>query len=173
MVTGLMVLDREILGGRYAFGSMLPVVYGDLSAKAILGPITASVDDDHTAVGDLAIIPASLFWNFGNFHINAYETIVAPTGSYDEDMDINSGLNYWSFDTCLAATYLHPERGHEISAAFGYIYNTENDDTDYQTGQETHLDYMLNQYLSETFTFPASRKCNFRPSDRSIGVLEK
>jgi hypothetical protein len=30
-------------------------------------------------------------------------------------------------------------------------YNTENDDTDYQTGQEFHLDYMLNQFLSETF----------------------
>jgi arylsulfatase len=29
-------------------------------------------------------------------------------------------------------------------------YNTENSDTDYQTGQEIHLDYMINQFLSET-----------------------
>ncbi len=62
---------------------------------------------------------------------------------------MNAGLNYWSYDTTLAATYLQPKRGHEISAAFGYIYNTENHDTGYQTGQEIQLDYMLNQFLSE------------------------
>ena len=33
----------------------------------------------------------------------------------------------------------------------GHIYNTENRDTDYQTGQELHLDVALNQFLSETF----------------------
>ena len=50
----------------------------------------------------------------------------------------------------LAATYLDEEKGLELSAAAGYIYNTENDDTNYQTGQEFHTDYMLNQFLSET-----------------------
>jgi hypothetical protein len=116
-----------------------------------VGPLTTSIDEDRTAIGDPGFVPASLFWNVGNFHINVSETITAPLGSYDEDRDVNGGLNYWSFETLLAATYLHPERGHEISAAFGHIYNTENDDTDYQTGQEIHVDYMLNQFLSETF----------------------
>jgi hypothetical protein len=150
MLTGLMVLDKEVLGGRYAFGAILPIIYTDISADIILGPITSSVDADRTAVGDPGFIPASLFWHSGNFHINVSETITAPIGSYDKDRDVNAGLNYWSFDTTLAATYLHPDRGHEISAAIGHIYNTENDDTDYQTGQEFHLDYMLNQFLSET-----------------------
>ena len=45
---------------------------------------------------------------------------------------------------------MRPERGHEISVAFGYIYNTRNTATDYHTGQEIHLDYMLNQFFSET-----------------------
>lgn len=151
MLTGLQVTDKEVLGGRYAFGASLPVVYTDISADVTLGPITSSIDDDRTAIGDPGFIPASIFWNFGNLHINAYETITAPIGSYDADRNVDSGLNYWSFDTTVAATYLHPEKGYEISAAFGHIYNTENDDTNYQTGQEFHLDYMLNQFLSETF----------------------
>ena len=151
MLTGLKVTDKKVLGGRYAFGACLPVVYTDLSADVIVGPITTSVDEDRTAIGDPGFIPASIFWNFGNLHINAYETITAPIGSYDKDRDVDSGLNYWSFDTTLAATYLHPEEGYEISAAIGHIYNTENDDTNYKTGQEFHLDYMLNQFLSETF----------------------
>ena len=151
MLTGLMALDRQVLGGRYAFGVAVPVVHTDLSADITLGSVTASIDDDRTAFSDPAFIPASLFWNVGNFHINASETITAPWGSYDKDRDVNGGLNYWSFETLVAVTYLHPEKGFEISAAVGHLYNTENDDTHYQTGQELHVDYMLNQFLSETF----------------------
>ena len=116
MLTGLMALEKDVLGGRYAFGALLPVLYSDISANIILGPLTASVEEDRTAIGDPGIIPISLFWNIGNFHINASETITAPIGSYDKERNVNAGLNYWSFDTVLAATYLNPERGHEISA---------------------------------------------------------
>jgi hypothetical protein len=151
MLTGLKVLDREVLGGRYAFGAALPFAYTDISGSIVLEPLATSFDADRAAIGDMAIIPASFFWNFGNFHINAFESITVPVGSYDQNRDVNTGLNYWSFDTTFAATYLHPERGHEISAAIGYIFNTENGDTDYKTGQEFHLDYMLNQFFSETF----------------------
>ena len=48
MLTGLMVLDRQVLGGRFAFGGFLPVVYTDLSADVTLGSLTASVDEDRT-----------------------------------------------------------------------------------------------------------------------------
>jgi hypothetical protein len=151
LLTGLKVFDFEILGGRYAAGAMLPVVYGDIEATVGVGPLQRSVSEDRTAIGDLTLIPLSLFWNFDKFHVNFYETIVAPTGSYDKDRNIDAGLNYWSFDTNLAVTYLHEERGHDVSVVLGHIYNKENDDTDYQTGQEFHLDYMLNQFVAETF----------------------
>jgi len=151
MLTGLKVLDAEILGGRFAFGGFVPVLYTDLSADVALGDGSASVKDDRTLFGDPGFVPASLFWNFGNFHVNVSETIIVPLGSYDVDEDVNGGLNYWTFETVVAGTYLHPEKGFELSAALGYLYNTENDDTDYQTGQEFHVDFMVNQFLSETF----------------------
>lgn len=151
MLTGLMAFDRKIFGGRYAVGAFVPVIYSSYSADVSLGPFSASAEEDRTAVGDPGFIPVSLFWNIGNFHINASETITVPIGSYDKDRDINSGLNYWSFETALAATYLHPKIGTEISAVLGYFYNTENEDTDYQTGQEFHVEYMVNQFLSDTF----------------------
>jgi hypothetical protein len=74
-----------------------------------------------------------------------------PTGDYDVDNLINNGLNYWSFDTNFALTYLNPETGRDFSFDIGHIYNTENGDTDYQTGQELHLDVAFNQFFSETF----------------------
>ena len=107
--------------------------------------------DDASGIGDIAWIPLVLYWNKGNFHTSFMHLIVSPTGEYDVDNAINKGLNYWSFDTNIAITYLNLETGQDYSINLGYIYNTENEDTDYQTGQELHLDLALNQYLSDSF----------------------
>ena len=104
-----------------------------------------------TGLGDAALIPFALYWNTGNFHASLLHLVVAPTGDYDVDEPINESLNYWSFDTNLALTHLDPAAGREFSLNVGHIYNTENDDTDYQTGQELHFDMVFNQYLSESF----------------------
>ena len=37
-------------------------------------------------------------------------------------------------------TRTNPETGQDYSVVVGYGYNTENDDTDYQSGDEVHLD---------------------------------
>jgi hypothetical protein len=50
----------------------------------------------------------------------------------------------------VAITYLNPDSGWELSANLGYIYNTENSDTDYQSGEEVHLDFAINRYLSDS-----------------------
>jgi hypothetical protein len=126
-------------------------VSADLSGQFVAGQEALPFAGKKTAFGDLGVVPVSLFWSFGNFHLNAYESIMIPTGSYDKDRIVSTGLNYWTFDTVVAGTYFHPEKGTEVSAALGYTINTENGDTDYKTGQEFHLDYMFNQFLSETF----------------------
>ena len=33
----------------------------------------------------------------------------------------------------------------------GYGYNSENDDTNYQSGDEVHVDFVLNQFFTESF----------------------
>jgi hypothetical protein len=151
IATGLYVTDKTLFGGRYAFGGEIPVIYTDLSGQFDVAGTPFPFDDDGVGIGDPGIVPIALFWNFGNFHLNAYEFIVVPLGQYDKNELINAGLNFWTFDTVVAGTYLHPEKGFELSAAVGYIFNTENQDIDYKTGQEFHVDYMINQYLSETF----------------------
>ncbi|NWK55884.1 transporter [Verrucomicrobiaceae bacterium N1E253] len=151
MLTALKVTEHELFGAQYAMGAYLPVLAMDLSATVELGQNDRSFDDDGLFVSDLGLIPISLYWNCGNWHFNASEIVTVPIGQYDQDDDLNGGLNYWSFETTFSTTYLHPEKGTEFSFALGYIYNTENQDTNYQTGQELHLELMLNQYLSETF----------------------
>ena len=141
----------EILGAQYAYGVFIPVGYVDVEAKLQLGDREVQMQDDIFNLGDVAFIPAVLFWNTDNFHFSVSESIVAPTGEYDKDNLVNTGLNYWTFDTNFAATYLNGETGQDYSVNLGYSYNTENEDTDYQTGQEIHIDYMINQFFSESF----------------------
>lgn len=150
MFTGLKVTDHEILGGRYAFGAYVPILYSDLSATVATGRGSRQLQDSRTLLGDPGIIPFSLYWNCGNWNHNLSEIITVPLGTYDVDDDLNGGLNYWSFETALSTTYLNADSGFEFSAVLGYLYNTENTDTNYQTGQEIHLEVMVNQYLSET-----------------------
>ena len=48
-------------------------------------------------------------------------------------------------------TNLNMETGREYSLVTGYMINGKNDDTDYDTGDELHVDAMFNQFFSETF----------------------
>ena len=144
--------DIEVFGAQYALGVFLPLMLDlNLDASLSIGDRVVSASDSTAGLGDIVLIPLLLYWNKGNIHTNFGLSVVTPTGDYDTKNLINNGLNYWSFDTNFALTYLNQETGRDFSFNIGYIYNTENQDTDYQTGQELHLDYVFNQFLSETF----------------------
>ncbi len=143
--------EVEILGAQYALGTFIPFAYVDVDVSLDIGGRQVRQQDNASGISDVLLIPAILFWNHGNFHFTFAEYIVTPTGRYDSDDLSNVGLNYWTFDTDLAMTYLNEETGQDYSINIGYNYNTENPDTDYQTGQEIHIDYMINQFLSESW----------------------
>jgi hypothetical protein len=144
--------DIQVFGAQYAMGVFLPLMLDlDLDASLSIGERVVNASDSTAGLGDIVLIPFALFWNKGNIHTSFGLSVVTPTGDYDTKNLINNGLNYWSLDTNFALTYLDLEKGRDLSFNLGYIYNTENQDTDYQTGQELHLDVVLNQFLSETF----------------------
>ena len=143
--------EVELFGAQFAAGIFVPFVDLDIDSSISIGDSVFSSNDGTSGLGDVALIPFALYWNRKNFHMSFAEFVITPTGDYDVKNSINNGLNYWSFDTNFALTYLNPETGRDVSFNIGYIFNTENDDTNYQTGQELHLDVVYNQFLSETF----------------------
>jgi hypothetical protein len=140
------------LGGIYTVGLAVPFGYADLEAE-IQGPggATNSVSADSFNISDIAFTPIQLNWSSGNFSFRFAETIIAPTGAYDVNKAVNLGRNYWGFDTTAASTYFNADIGTEVSIAPGILANTRNDDTNYKTGTEFHLDFMANQFLFESF----------------------
>ncbi len=146
--------EQEILGGRYTIGTAIPFGYADIDG-ALTGPRGGRIgfSDNSFDLSDIAIIPLQMNWSSGRWSFRFWESIVAPTGGYDASgSDLaNLGRNYWSFDTVGAVTWFNPDSGTEMSMAPGVMFNTENSDTDYETGTEFHLDFVANQFLSETF----------------------
>ena len=140
----------EVFGAQYVLGAFVPVMGIEWKSSIGDGVIALGSDEDVSGLGDIAWIPVALFWNRGKLHCAFSQTIVSPTGDYDVDKPLNVGLNYWSFDSNLAMTYLDLESGRDVSVSLGYMYNTENDDTDYKSGASLHVDLAVNQFLSET-----------------------
>jgi hypothetical protein len=142
--------DLEVLGARFATGVSLPLLDLDIDTRLSIADRVVGAGDSASGLGDVILIPFALYWNRDNLHMSLLQAVITPTGDYDVGNLINHGLNYWSFDTNFAFTYLNPETGRDFSINIGHIYNSRNDDTDYQTGQELHFDVAFNQFLSET-----------------------
>jgi hypothetical protein len=134
------VTDYKILGANWAVHAFIPLAYQDVTV--------GSMSDDRFGLGDIIIDPIILGWHFPNFHITAGLDIYIPTGNYDQTHLANTGRNYWTFEPVLGMTYLS-DGGFEISAKLMYDFNTENNDTNYQSGQEFHVDYTVGYHIGK------------------------
>lgn len=149
-IGGFYTLKEPVLGGRLQVGGAAPV--GDVQVKAGVDTALGSrnVSDTSTNIGD-SVAAAALYWNSGNFHFKLGETVYVPTGDYSTGNLANVGRNYWGFDTSFALTWLNMKTGTEISVVPGILFNTENTATDYHSGNEFHVDFMVNQFLAKNF----------------------
>ena len=134
------VTKTDILGANWAVHAFIPVAYMDVE----MGPRS----DDRFGLGDIIIDPFILGWHSKNFHVTTGIDIYIPVGSYNQDRLANTGRNYWTFEPIVAFTYLS-DGGFEISAKFMYDFNTENEDTNYQSGQEFHFDYTIGYHVNK------------------------
>ena len=137
------VSNYQILGGAWAMQAIVPLVHQSLET-----PIPSIGDGDVFGLGDITIDPIIIGWHLSpEWHVTAGLDINLPTGKYDSTDPTDSiGANYFSFEPVLAFSYLSPN-GFEASAKLMYNIKTKNDDTNYQSGNEFHLDYLIGQHF--------------------------
>lgn len=128
------VTKHQILGGFWGMHMFVPFANVDLT--------TPGGSDSKFGIGDIIVDPFILSWHTKNLHVATGLDIYIPTGAYDKDDIANVGRNYWTFEPIIAFTYIS-DSGVEVSSKFMYDVNTENNDTDYTSGQEFHFDYLL------------------------------
>jgi hypothetical protein len=152
---GFYTWEDTVLGGKLQLGAAVPVGYVATKAEedtTLLG--SRSVTDHNFNIGD-SMLSGSLYWQTGDFHFKLNQFVIVPTGDYSTSNLSNIGRNYWAFDTSFAATWLSMKTGTEITVLPGIMFNTENNATDYKTGNEFHVDFMLNQFLAKNFALGA------------------
>jgi hypothetical protein len=142
----------EILGGRYAAAAALPLARLDIDVSgSITGrrgrTIKGGVSDRAEGLGDIYAAPFMLVWKKGDFTYDTRLGVFAPTGKYDEDDLANLGKNFWTFEPSVSMCYLGSKNGIEVSAFAGLDINTENQDTDYRSGEQFHVDATVAQHL--------------------------
>lgn len=134
------VTETQLLGGNYGWAAVLPIV--DLSIDA------AGNKAGKTGIGDATITPLILSWHSAEMHYAVGLDIDLPTGDFDKNdhPGKNIGANYYSVEPIFGVTYLGND-GWEVSGKFMYNWKTKNKDTDYQSGDEFHMDYLVGKHL--------------------------
>ena len=128
----------------YALSATIPVVSMDVSAQ--VGPINRS--DQLDALGDIVLMPLMFNYQFSeDFNASARLGIYAPTGDYEVGRLANTGKNFWTFEPTVGLMYFGKENGIEASLFNGVSLNTENEDTNYQSGAQFHVDGTLAQHF--------------------------
>jgi hypothetical protein len=145
-----------VLGGQFAMG--ITGLFGrantsiDGTLTTVLGPLvanrTGSISDSLTSVGDL-YPQATLKWNAGVHNFMTYLTGDIPVGAYDSTRLSNLGIGHGAIDGGGGYTYFNPATGYEFSAVAGFTYNLKNQDTQYQSGIDFHVDWGMSKFLSK------------------------
>lgn len=137
--------DKTILGANWGMHAIVPVFRNTLKVGA------TGFKDTQTGLGDITVNPLILAWHRPDLHYAFGLDVNIPTGKYDKARANNIGANYWSFEPLFAVTWL-PGDGWELNGKLMYNYKLENNATDYQSGDEVHLDYTVGKTVLDNLT---------------------
>ena len=132
----------------YALSATVPFVSLDVTANVTAGATTVRRTSSVDGLGDIVLMPLMLNYNISsNLNVNFRTGIYAPTGDYEVGRLANTGKNFWTFEPTLGLMYFGVNNGIEASVFVGADFNTENPDTDYQSGTQFHVDGTLAQHF--------------------------
>ena len=137
--------EQTVLGGaHYGVAAFVPYTWVDISANTAAAG-GRRIKNSVSGLGDVTVVPVMLAWKSGDWQYDFLMPIYAPTGSYELGRLGNTGLNYWTFDPIVGFGYANAQSGFNAAAHLGLAMNTENDDTQYKSGNVLHLDASIQQ----------------------------
>ncbi|MBU3622004.1 transporter [Polynucleobacter sp. CS-Odin-A6] len=145
--------EEKILGGQPYIGvGWGPGANSTSAFASINANRSVELNRSNSVVGSQDIYPlASLSWNKGNNNFMTYLTGDIPVGTYNPDSLATIGLGHAAIDTGGGYTYLNSATGLEFSGVLGATYNWMNQQTNYQSGIDSHLDWSVSQFLSASW----------------------
>jgi hypothetical protein len=146
LLAGLYVTDWHFLGATLAAGGAVDYIWANLDASLQTPLGNREISLGNAAIGDSLLIPFLLGWNDGNLHWSVGLNVYIPTGAYSLH-ELSVGKNVWGFMPQFAFTYFDPKTGFDLSATFVYTTLTNNDATQYQSGDMINLDWAIGKHF--------------------------
>ena len=138
----------------YMMSTTIPFVQMDVSASAVVqapssgNMVGISRSSSLGSLGDMIIMPAMFNYNFSpNLNMNFRLAEYLPTGDYSTSRLANTGKNFTTTEPTAAIIYMGAKNGREASLFAGIDFNTKNSATQYQSGDQFHLDGTVAQHL--------------------------
>ena len=146
------VAEEMILGGQPYLGvGWGPGTNTTTASVSVVNPST-QLNRSNTSNGSTDIYPlASLTWNQGNNNFKTYVTGDIPVGTYSPTSLAAIGIGHAAMDAGGGYTYLNNTTGLEFSGVLGATYNWMNNQTNYQNGIDSHLDWSVSQFVSQNW----------------------
>ncbi len=98
--------------------------------------------EDSTLNSGDSLVGLILGWHGKKFHQMFGPELFIPSGKFSDDRLTNTSRGYFSIGPSYWFTWF-PTEQLEVSAAIIYLFNFENPDTNYLSGQELSMDYNL------------------------------
>lgn len=147
--------DATVLVPRLAWITNTKINGGDLVAHMVLPIVDIKVSNGSTTqtkagVGDITIGSGVAFHNGAWNWVYAFDAYL-PTGNYNKNDIANTGRNYVALEPLYAVSYVN-RVGLNADMRAGYLFNRKNNQTEYTSGQELHIDYSAGWGLGNGWT---------------------
>ncbi|OWF65561.1 hypothetical protein B6A14_07155 [Polynucleobacter hirudinilacicola] len=144
--------EEKILGGQPYVGIGWGPGSNTTTAFASVSSVNTEFNKANSVTGSTDIYPlASLAWNKGNNNFMTYVTGDIPVGTYSSTSLSSIGIGHAAMDAGGGYTYLNNTTGLEFSSVVGATYNWMNNQTNYKNGIDSHLDWSLSQFVSQSW----------------------
>jgi hypothetical protein len=173
----LVVTDLHFLGGQYAVAGAFDWAGADLSANLSTPRGNIPFEVSNNTLGDSILVPAIFGWHDGLFNWSLALNVYVPTGAYAsarqnlQNGTLNLGRNIWAFMPQYAITYFNPQTGWDVSGSFVYVTMSNNDATNYQSGDIVQLDWAVGKHIGAWEAGIAGNVVEQVGADRGAGAL--
>lgn len=152
----LWVPTTDFAGGTFALAAALPIGGPSVDVDAVItgpggGQVSISRNDSTFLIGDPLML-AMLGWKSGNMHYQLSTFVNIPVGRYREGELANLAFHRWAVDVSGAVSYHDAEAGWDLSAKAGVTFNGKNDFTDYDSGNDFHLEGSVEKIFSPAWS---------------------
>lgn len=155
--TAVWVPSTDVMGGAtLAWGLIVPVGVPDVKVDAILqrpngATFNISRSEDRWTVGD-PVLMGALSWKRGDVWLQTAALLNVPIGDYRAGHLSNLSFNRLVLDTSVALTWKDEKSGWDISGKTGVSFNGSNPSTNYDTGNEWHVEASIEKTLSPAWS---------------------